>query len=292
MVPYRDCRIRNVCFGSLVGLTLAVFWAHLTTLIQFSFQHEHYSHIILIPLVSASLLLLERRRVFSHVETHWAAGLGVLFTGGLLYRLGQNYFASASENDQLSAAILSVVVVWVGGFVLCYGLQALRIGLFPVLFLFLMVPSPDFLLERVVFWLQMGSAEVSYGLFKLVGVPVVRTGVIFSLPGVTIEVAKECSGIRSSLALLIMSLLAGHLFLRPAWKKAILILTTLPLLIVKNGIRIVTLTLLSIYVDPRFLTGSLHHQGGILFFLLALLLLAPVLRWLQKSGQSGQTSAV
>jgi exosortase/archaeosortase family protein len=80
-----------------------------------------------------------------------------------------------------------------------------------------------------------------------------------------------------------MSLLAGHLFLRSAWTKAGLIMATLPLLIVKNGIRIVTLSLLSIYADPGFLTGSLHSRGGILFFLLALLLLVPLLRVLQRS---------
>jgi len=119
-----------------------------------------------------------------------------------------------------------------------------------MLFLLLMVPIPDFLLSRAIFWLRSGSAEVSYALFQLLGVPVLRSGFIFSLPGVTIEIAQECSGIRSSLALVIMGLLAGHLFLRSPWTKAALALAVLPLAIVKNGIRIVTLSLLSIYVDP------------------------------------------
>ena len=288
----RGRTVRDLSFGLLVALTLGAFWAPLRTLIQFSFQQEHYSHIILVPLISTSLLFLERRAVFSHGETRWVAGLSVLFAGGLLYWLEQRHFASASENDRLSIAIFAVVVVWVGGFVLCYGVQALHKGLFPVLLLFLMVPIPDFFLSRAILWLQIGSAEVSYAVFELVGVPVFRTGLIFSLPGVTIEVAKECSGIRSSVALLIIGLLAGHLLLRSAWTKALLILAALPLLIVKNGIRIVTLSLLSIYVDPGFLAGSLHHKGGIAFFLLALALLAPVLWLLQRSERSKPTNAV
>jgi len=258
-------------------------------LARFSFQQEQYSHIILVPLVSASLFFLERKRIFSHVEARWGAGLGLLFSGALIYWFGQRHSASASENDQLFIAIVPLVVIWVGGFTLCYGIQAFRAGLFPLLFLFLMVPIPDFFLDRAIYWLQTGSAEVSYAVFQLVGVPVFRSGFVFSLPGVTIEVAKECSGIRSSLALLITSLLAGHLFLRSTWKKAVFILATLPLLIVKNGIRIVTLSLLSIYVDPRFLTGSLHQDGGILFFLLALVILAPILRLLQNSERTGRT---
>jgi len=258
-------------------------------LIRFSFQQELYSHTILLPLITTSLVVLERKRIFSHVETRWGVGLGLLVAGAVFYWFGQRYSASSSENDQLAIAIFSVVVIWAGGFVLCYGIRALRAGLFPVLLLVLMTPIPDFFLNRAIFWLQTGSAEVSYALFQLVGVPVLRTGFIFSLPGVTIEIARECSGIRSSVAMLITSLLAGHLFLRSVWTKAALVVATLPLLIVKNGIRIVTLSLLSIYVDPGFLTGRLHHEGGVLFFLLALVILAPVLWLLQKSEQTGDT---
>src|SRR3989441_5536758 len=140
-------------------------------------------------------------------------GFGLFAVGALCYCVGRRYFASSSENDPLSIAIFSVVVIWVGGFVLCCGLRAFRKGLFPVLFLFLMVPIPDSLLSQVIFWLQSGSAEVSHALFELLGVPVLQEGFIFSLPGINIEVAKECSGIPSSLALFITSLLAGHLFL-------------------------------------------------------------------------------
>jgi exosortase/archaeosortase family protein len=83
-----------------------------------------------------------------------------------------------------------------------------------------------------------------------------------------------------------MSLLIGHVVLGSAWKQAVLTLATLPLVIVKNGIRIVTLSLLSIYVDPSFLTGSLHRQGGIVFFLIALVLLVPILWLLQTSERA------
>jgi exosortase len=273
---------RSVSVALIVGLTLAVFWVPLRMLFWFSLQEEQYSHILLVPVVSAFLFLRDRRTIFANVGAAWQAGPGMLVAGFLLNWLGRKYFVSSSENDQLFIMIFSVVVIWVGGFTLCYGLRAFRAALFPLLFLFLIAPIPDLLLNRVIVWLQHGSAEVSYAVFQLVGVPVFRTGFVFALPGVTIEIARECSGIRSSLALLITSLLAGHLFLRSAWTKAVFTLATIPLLIVKNGIRIVTLSLLSIYIDPSFLTGSLHHQGGVLFFLLALVILTLLLRLLQK----------
>ena len=61
------------------------------------------------------------------------------------------------------------------------------------------------------------------------------------------------------------------------------VLLVIPLSIVKNGIRIATLTLLSLYVDPGFLRGSLHRDGGFVFFFLALAIMFPVLRLLEKS---------
>jgi exosortase len=283
---------RGVCFTLLIGLTLVVFRAPLSLLFRLTMEREEYSHVVLIPLISVVLLMLDRKRVFAVVSSAWGPGMTLLVVGGLLYGLERRYLASPTANDRLVIAILSIVLIWMGGFLLCYGVRAFRAGLFGLLLLFLIVPIPDAVLERVILWLQMGSTEVSYAMFQALNVPVFRTGFVFALPGVTIEVAKECSGIRSSLALLITTLLAGHLFLRSAWRKTALMLTALPLLVVKNGIRIVTLSLLSIYVDPSFLTGRLHQEGGIVFFLLALVILSPLLLWLQKSERIGRRSTL
>jgi exosortase len=148
-----------------------------------------------------------------------------------------------------------------------------------------MVPLPDVILDRTIYALQSGSTEISYLIFQLVGTPVSRHGFLLSVPGVTIEVAKECSSIRSSIALFITCLLAAHLYLRTTWKKLVFVVLGLLLSVVKNGIRITTLTLLSVYVDPGFLYGRLHRQGGFVFFLIALLILLPVFLWMEKSDK-------
>jgi len=283
---------RHLCFVFFAALLVAAFQSPLAALIRVTFQQENSSYICLIPFISTFLLIRERQTIFSQLETHWCAGSGLILFGTLLYAFGLRDFVTASTNDRLSVEIFAMIVTWFGGFVLCYGLRAFRMALFPALFLCLTVPLPDVVLNPVISWLQTGSAEVSYAGFQFVGVPVFRIGFLFSLPGVTIEVARECSGIHSSLALLITALLAGHLFLRTARTRIILILVAVPLLIVKNGIRIVTLALLSIYVDPSFLTGSLHHQGGIVFFLVALGFLAFALRSLQHLEGSAGPHAV
>jgi exosortase/archaeosortase family protein len=76
--------------------------------------------------------------------------------------------------------------------------------------------------------------------------------------------------------------LANHLLLRRWWSKAIVLLLVFPLAVLKNGVRIVTLCVLTLYVDEGFLEGDLHSRGGIVFFGFALAMLLPVFLGLRK----------
>ena len=55
----------------------------------------------------------------------------------------------------------------------------------------------------------------------------------------------------------------------------------------EGRLRIVTLTLLGAYVDPRILDSQAHRSGGIPFFVVGLVLLAPVLYALIRSEKKG-----
>jgi exosortase/archaeosortase family protein len=83
--------------------------------------------------------------------------------------------------------------------------------------------------------------------------------------------------------MLITCLLAAHFYLRTRWGMLLFILLVIPVAMIKNGIRIATLTLLSLYVDPSFLKGSLHRDGGFVFFFLGLAILAVALIWIRKA---------
>src|SRR5205809_5851447 len=102
-------RARSVSAALVVALTLAVFWLPLRMLFWFSLQEEQYSHILLVPLVSAFLFLRDRKRIFSNVETDWRAGPGMLVAGALLNWLRHTYSASSSENAQLLIPTFIVV---------------------------------------------------------------------------------------------------------------------------------------------------------------------------------------
>jgi exosortase len=278
---------RFVLFLFFVAATVVFFHAPLKRLMDFAFGYnELYSHIILIPLVSCYLIYLKKREIFADSSYSYASGTVLTIMAVPFYLVGRFDGGDLAEDTYLSLMTLSAVLCWLGGFVLIYGPKAARKAAFPLLFLLFMIPLPEAVAEGIISVLQMGSANVANGFFALTGVPYFREGFTFHLSSLSIEVAPQCSGIRSTLALFITSVLAGHLFLRTGWKKAALSLSIFPITIFKNGLRIVTLTLLGAYVDPRILSSSLHRKGGIPFFILALAIFMPILWYLRKTEKS------
>jgi exosortase/archaeosortase family protein len=94
---------------------------------------------------------------------------------------------------------------------------------------------------------------------------------VLLIPGISIEVAKECSSIRSSFILFLSGLAIAHLLLQSTFRKTVLMISVIVIAIAKNGLRIFSLAFLGSRVDPGIVNGPLHQNGGILFFSLALL---------------------
>ena len=246
-------------------LSLALFRQPLSSLVTLSFNDERASHILLIPLISAVLIVLERKRIFRSLRYCPQLGLPLLLLPITFWYSFTPHLSSLNATDGLSVVASLIVLTWIGVFVLCYGISSLRSAAFPLLFLLLMIPLPVAVAEYTVSALQRGSAETCYLLFRLMGVPFIRHGFQFSLPGVDIEVAEQCSGIHSGLSLLIAGLLAQHVLLQGWWRRIGFALCILPIAIFKNAVRIVTIAWLGIHVNSNFFYGPLHRRGGLPF---------------------------
>ena len=212
---------RNLYFVLIVLGSIAVFWRSLVFLFSTALSNDEYSHTLLIlPLVIA-LLYSERSEVFRRTQYSLLAGfLLLLFVGTFVWLL--RHPLSLSPNDTLSLQIAFFASWLVLAFVFCLGTEASRAAAFPLIFLFLIIPIPDVVLERTIWLLQKCSTDVTYLLMKVANIPVVRREFILSLPGIDIEVARECSGMRSSLVLLVVTLVLGHLFLRSGRRQILL----------------------------------------------------------------------
>jgi exosortase len=274
---------RWLIFGVWVSLSLLLFAKPVYGLFQLANQDETASHILLIPAITAWLLYTERKPL----QTQGGFGIwpAVLFLApALLMAIFSLNCDACAPKTRLGGYTLSLILLVIAGYVFALGLATAKSSWFALAFLLFAIPIPDLFLGKIIYWLQAGSAAIAELFFNLSGAPVLRQGFAFRLPKISIEVAQECSGIRSSLALLVLALLVAHFSFRPFWKKLVFVAAGLCMMLVKNGIRIATLTLLANYVNPGFLTGRLHHQGGIVFFLIGLALLLPVY-WALRKGE-------
>ena len=262
----------------------------LTALLTLAWTDDRYTHLPLIPLITIVLIFFQRRRTFLGSAGLRSPGVLAVVVGTALTCLALAQIPAPEA--ALPLAILGIVLSWIGGFIFFYRTGPFKTALFPLSLLLLFIPLPTSFVESAQVALQWASAEVTYLLFRLAGTPVLRQGLVFSLPGVDIEVARECSGIRSTTALLITALVLGHLFLRPGWRQACFVLVTIPIAVLKNAVRIAILSWLGVYVSRDYLLGQVHHYSGLPVSALGFCLMIPALLLLQRSERrrSGQSA--
>lgn len=272
----------NLIFVVLAAASIAIWWAPLGSTLALALGDERYTHILLILPVSATLIFVDWKPDWSS-----SALTSVIASALLMIAPFANAFLRLrnpfSPNVQLAANMLVLVGWWAAAFTLCFGARAFRRSLFPLGFLLWFVPLPSFILDRIVGGLQLGSAAAAHLLFLIARIPVAQRGMLIHIPGLTMEVAPECSSIRSSFMLLVTTMVLAHLLLRSGWKKVLVVAVAIPLSVAKNGLRIFVLGVLATRVDPNYLNGRLHREGGIIYFLIALGAIFLLLWILQRS---------
>lgn len=268
----------------LWGLSLIAGWHSLAATYVLASQREEYTHILLIAPVVFALFYLDWQSLKVAFSASVGAGSLLLAISLLVGALARWNPAEFSPDVQLSVSMLALVGWWIGSFVLCFGVRAARPELFPLCFLLWLVPWPVFAVDGIIAWLQHASAFAARVLFVAARVPVTQDGLSLILPGLTLNVAPECSSIRSSALLMVTTMLLAHLFLRSPWRKLLVIAAVVPLSAAKNGLRIFTLGFLATRVDPSYLDGRLHHQGGVIFLAIAETVIIALL-WLLRRGE-------
>jgi exosortase C (VPDSG-CTERM-specific) len=271
-----------VCFAVVL---VAVFTQPLLGLMNYAARSQLSSYILLVPFVSAYLLYIRRDQLPKNyaadvliASVFLAAGLGVL-----VFTYWSDFAGRVQvDNDRLALLTLSFLCCLVAGGFFFFGRAWMRATAFPLAYLIFLVPMPDAMANALEMASKSAAAEVANVLFHLSGTPFLREGPIFQLPNITIEVAQECSGIRSSWVLFMTSILAANLFLKTAWRRFVLVVFVIPLGILRNGFRIMVIGLLCVNVGPQMIHSLIHQRGGPLFFALSLIPLLVVLWWLRR----------
>ena len=253
-------------FGILGLLVLGLYSSVLSHLLAQWWNDPNFSHGFFVPLFSIFVVWQERARLERLASKPSWSGLGIVAVGMCTLIVGQ-------MGAELFLARTSLLIVLAGLIVLFYGWIVFRALLFPWAFLFLMVPMPAIIFNQITFPLQLLASRVSAAILPFFGVPILREGNVIHLPSMALEVAEACSGIRSLMSLITLSIIYGYLLEKRLWVRYLLAIASVPIAVAANSVRIIGTGLLVQYWDPEKAEGYFHASWGWLIFVISLILL-------------------
>ncbi len=267
---------------AVLGAVCLAFIPVLHAWFRISMSSDLHSHVILIPLVSVYLLVTDRKNLAWDSKPSPVPGIGLLVLSGITAGRAVISPPPWSAVDLTALEMLAFVGALWGAGLLCAGGRWMRSALFPMGFLLFMIPLPDVAVAHLERFLMVMSARLAEVLFSLGSIPVFKSGQVLELPGVTLEVAAECSGIRSSWVLFTTSVLAAYLFLPSLPRRLVLVAAVLPLAILRNAFRICVIGWLCVNHGPEMIDSWIHRKGGPVFFAASLVPLFLMAWWLGK----------
>lgn len=231
---------------------------------RWSVKDTYYSHGFLVPFICLFIIWTKREQL--RKLTAKPSGYGWLFfiSGMLIHlisALWRIYFSSG----------LSLILVIIGLVLLFLGTEYLKKLIFPILFLFFMIPLPLVVIANLSFKLKIFAAKISTVIVNMLGVRAMREGSIIKTVHSYLVVEDPCSGIRSLIALIALGALMAYFSRMSIKRKITLFLSSIPIAVSSNVIRIVALTLASEMYGSKFATGVFHDTMGILVFVFAFL---------------------
>lgn len=245
---------------------------------------EEYSHGYMIPLVSLFLLARKIPDLCAIRATHnWlgvqviAGGIALLFLGELssLYTIIQYGF----------------LVALTGIFISFIGMNGTIIIWSALVYLIFMVPLPDFLYFNLSSELQLISSTIGVTVIRWFNISVFLEGNVIDLGSYQLQVVEACNGLRYLFPLMSFGFLIAYLYKAPAWQRAIIFLSTVPITVLMNSFRIAVIGITVNYWGTAAAEGILHDFEGWVVFMACIGVLVFEIWLLNKiSGNKGKIS--
>src|SRR3954451_4859580 len=214
-------------------------------------RDPNYSHgYLILPIVG--YLIWQRRHRLARVPSR-PTGFGLAV---MVVSVGVLLVGTAAVEFFLMR--LSMLGVAAGAILYLSGWPMLRALRFPLVFSLTMIPLPSILFYQLAFPLQLLATRFGVELLRLAHVPVLREGNIIVLAQTTLEVAEACSGIRSVLSLLALSMLYGYLTETRLLPRVLIAAASIPIAIVANGFRVAGTGLAATYFGVEAAEGFFH----------------------------------
>src|SRR5665213_2737467 len=250
------------------ALSVAAFYGPLLELSSRWIKQEEYSHGFLIPIISGWLLWTRRRAIEASIDQPSWAGPALIIFAGLLHVIGK--LSSLFVLSQIGfVLVLLGITLGFGGY------RLLRVMFIPIVFLLFAIPLPYFVESVLSYRLQLISSQLGTSFIQLFGIPVYLEGNVIDLGVYKLQVVEACSGLRYLYPLMSLGFLAAYLFQAPLWQRAVVFLSTIPITILMNSLRIGIVGILVNSFGPQDADGFLHmFEGWIIFIACAGVLVA------------------
>lgn len=240
-----------------------LYWDSLGVLFTYWFGSEDYSHGIFVPLISGFLIWRSKHRLLQLPKEQRWWGPAVIVSGLVLYCVGELSTLFVIHHVSLWMVIVGFVIAWIG-------VRGAKAVAFPLCYLLTAIPLPVFLYAGLSSQLQLWSSSLGVSWLQLVGVMAFRDGNVIDLGPVQLQVVEACSGIRYLLPLMSLALLCAYLFKDALWKRAVLVLSSIPISILINGFRIGMIGVLVEFYGKGAAEGFYHLFEGWVIFMASL----------------------
>src|SRR5208283_2395216 len=230
--------------------------------IGYDWAREDYNYCYLIPFVVLYLVWEKKDRWINETSVPSWGGLVALLPAILLFWIGE--LAGEFYSLYISSWLVVLGLLW--GHVGWKKLKIVAFPLFTALFLF---PPPLFINTKLTFNLKLLSSEIGIKIIQLFGMSAYREGNIIDLGFTQLQVVDACSGLRYLIPLFLMGVLVAYYFRAALWKRTVIVLSSIPLSIVTNSLRISLTALLFPFLGRSAAEGFFHDFSGWVIFMIS-----------------------
>lgn len=273
---FKGYKVQILIMLLLVG---GLFYSIIPPMVMQWYNDSNYSHGFIVPIIAAYFLYQRRDNLKNAlVLPNSSLGLFIIIFGLLL-------LAIAFTGSEAFTMRCSLIII-LGGIVLYFfGKEVFKVISFPLGYLFFMIPLPYIIYNSIAVPLKLFITKYSVLFLKAVGITVWREGNIIMLCNTMLEVSDDCSGIRSLMSLLALSVAFAFYFQDTILKRFAVILSVIPIVIFANGGRIIVTGILAQYISAKAAEGVYHEFTGVVIFILALVILIITGSLINKIGK-------
>lgn len=266
--------LRALAIAALAALAaLAFLFADALRELEHLWRHrEEYSHGYFIPAISLFIIWHQRHNILATgLRGSWL-GWWVLLAGLVMFLMG--HLGTIYVIEHYAFVVVLCGLAWS-----LAGTAAMRYLWVPLVFLLFMVPLPPFLYNNLSQKLQLISSELGVAVIRWFGISVFLEGNVIDLGSYRLQVVEACSGLRYLFPLTSFGFLAAYLFHAPFWQRAIVFLSTIPITVLMNSLRIGVIGVLVDRYGTAMAEGFLHaFEGWVIFMACTLILFGEI--WL------------